>query len=283
MADKGKNTRSKSSGMCKGTGVPVLPVCQDLVDSDVEDGEMSEEEVPRPEPAEVGAMNLAGFQTWCEELQGQVAALQQQSVVAKETIAGLELKVDQSDGEAHEWKKPGLKFQFDVAQKCVVLLRNTLLASSEGKAEKVIELVEKALDMIKERIKMLKIADSSAGGWDTVNAYKAVPVADDSDDDRKLKKAKKIAKQKQASKVVDKRQKGFRPRGRYLSYQHRDSYGGFRSVGSYKNKNPWGSNTFVPDGRGAGPRDVCFRCGVRGHWADACPENSGTQQITSNT
>ena len=212
-----------------------------------------------------------------------MAALQQQSVVAKETIAGLELKVDQTDAEVHEWKKPGLKFQFEVAQKCVVFLHNATLAASEGKHDKVVDLVEKALDTLKERIKMLKIADSSAGGWDTINAYKAVPVADDSDDDRKLKKAEKIAKEKHAAKGADKRKHGYRSRGRYMPYHQCDSYRGFRSVGSYKNKNPWNCNTFVPDRRGAGPRDVCFRCGVRGHWADSCPENGGTQQITGNS
>ena len=221
MAEKGKNTRSKSTGHGKGLGVPAQPMREEPVDT--EEGEMSEEEGHSSGVSETGPMNLAGFQTWCEELQGQVATLQQQSVVAKETIAGLELKVDQTEGEVHEWKKPGLKFQFDVAQNCVVLLRNAVLAASEGKHDKVVELVEKALDTLKERIKMLKIADSSAGGWDTVNAYKVVPVADDSDDDRKQKKAEKIAKEKHAAKGADKRKNGYRSRGRYTPFHQRDS------------------------------------------------------------
>ena len=166
------------------------------------------------------------LQQWCDELQGQVVSLQQQQLTAKETKADLELKLDGADNTEHEWKKPGLKFQFEIAHKSIGFLRTGLQAFEDDKIKKGIEFVHKGIKELKDRIKMLKIADSSGGGWDTVNAYKAIPVADDSDDDRKLKKAEKVAKDRLAMRTADKKTRQTCNRTRFGSHPYRDQYMG---------------------------------------------------------
>ena len=49
----------------------------------------------------------------------------------------------------------------------------------DNKLEKTKVLLDDTVSALADRIKMLKIADTSVGGWDTVNAYRAVPVADE--------------------------------------------------------------------------------------------------------
>ena len=44
-------------------------------------------------------------------------------------------------------------------------------------------------DKLKNRNKLIRIAGSSEGGWETVRQYEASPLADDSEDESRLKRA----------------------------------------------------------------------------------------------
>ena len=236
---------------------------------------MSEEELPLGQ-IPPGDTNSAEFQQWCADLQSTVVSLQDDQSKAKEVIADLELKLEAEEAVPHEWKKPGLKHLFNIANQCLRALKVASAAIKDNKPSKASGAVEQAMAILTDRIKMLKIADTSIGGYDTVNAYRAVPVVEDSDDDRKLKKAEKAAKEKLGTRSAEKKSKGYRPRSRYPQYQ-RDQYHGYRSIGSFWNKNPWTQGAVVPDRRTPQARDLCFRCGARGHWSDACPESAGSQ------
>ena len=134
---------------------------------------------------------------------------------------------------------------------------------------------QQASALLLDGIKMLKIADTWAGSWKTVNAYRAVAVAEDSDDDRRLKKAEKIAKEHQATRSADRKTKAHRQRTRFQPYP-RDQYQGYRSISSFRNKNPWSQRKVIPDRRTPQAKDLCFWCGGRGHWADSCPAPDST-------
>ena len=57
---------------------------------------------------------------------------------------------------------------------------------------------------LKRRDKLIKMADRSALGWDTVAEYEADPVASDSDDGKKIRPAEKSALTKYKSKKSNK-------------------------------------------------------------------------------
>ena len=64
---------------------------------------------------------------------------------------------------------------------------------------------EKVLSLLKERNRILKIADTH--GWDTVSQYISNPLAPDEQDDKKLRRAIKMASQAREKSKADKEAK----------------------------------------------------------------------------
>lgn len=53
--------------------------------------------------------------------------------------------------------------------------------------------ITEGMDLIRNRQKLIKLADSSDAGWRVVDEYVANPLAEDSDDERKMYKAQSRA------------------------------------------------------------------------------------------
>jgi hypothetical protein len=73
-------------------------------------------------------------------------------------------------------------------------------ATKRGEQNKVLELSEALRKKVFHRNKLIRIADKSAGGWDTVKEYESDDLASDSDDDKRLKRAESRALAKLKSK-----------------------------------------------------------------------------------
>ena len=152
-----------------------------------------------------------------------------------------------------QWKQDGNKFQYNVIQK---LLQSSLQARAFYRAGKV-STREKQLDehnkTCHERIKMLRIADSSQYEWQTVAEYQINPVAVNEADDQKIKRAEKTA---QAQKNQEKRQKyqRFQPYNRDARSSGNRTYNNndgqqqdYRSIGCFKNNNACRQASVVPE------------------------------------
>ena len=113
---------------------------------------------------------------------------------------------------------------------------------------------------LKKRMKLIKMADNSPNGWHTVAEYLSDDLAENSDDDRKIKKAetKAEAKRKRFSQTV---QAPKRPRYEATFEQRYSQYP----------SRPSTSRQFFRGSRYPGPRDRCYGCGKSGHWRSACP------------
>ena len=133
----------------------------------------------------------------------------------------------QHDKTSHDWKKEGLRKQDDMAQKVLVKLDTALANLDINHRQTALDLIVAAREILRQRTKELRIADSSDAGWETVNVYRSHPVADDSDDDRKIRKAEKLAKERLASKSKcnrSNRRGGYQRRPYNRPWGNRDDY-----------------------------------------------------------
>ena len=101
------------------------------------------------------------------------------------------------------------------------------------------------IELVQDRQKLIKLSDSSELGWKVVNEYIANPIADDSEDEKKVIKAQnRIERKNKAEKTK---------RGKSL-----------RKVPYSKDKQEPRTSSWKPE--------RYFNCGKKGHWADECPE-----------
>ena len=179
----------------------------------------------------------------------------------------------------YEWKKDGLKKQNEIAQSVIKKLELALLNMDLNNGARARELIKAAKAILKQRSKELRIADTSEAGWETVNAYNTHPVAEDSDDDKRIRKAEKLAKERVAARSRKSRGRG---RGGYRrpfnrGWQNREDYSSqykdqlYQSNGSARSLDAGQRNTYYPNRRRPSANSLCFNCGQPGHWQDQCP------------
>ena len=100
------------------------------------------------------------------------------------------------------WKRPGNKVQFDFNSEIQDLISQSLWAQENSKADYASDLLTEAVDKLKKRKKLIRIADTSEGGWDTVKQYESNPIASDSNDESKLQKAENRALKRRKTKIT---------------------------------------------------------------------------------
>ena len=82
-------------------------------------------------------------------------------------------------------------------------IKQSQWALEKDKIEYLKELLQESDSKLKQRNKLIKIADSSEAGWETVRQYEANPIASDSEDENKIFKAESraVPKRKNALKT----------------------------------------------------------------------------------
>ena len=148
---------------------------------------------------------------------------------------------------------------------------------------------------------MVRLADRSSGGWSTVNEYLPDELASDSDDDKRIRQAKSRALAKKKRNQNHQRKPGTKnynqskfgeqpsfvpllqscsvtqppPAQPKLVLQPPQpflSQGAFGAVGSYQQPQQLQQ---PQQHRYQVPLNVCFECGIAGHWKHNCPNKQG--------
>ena len=158
-------------------------------------------------------------------------------------------------GSLRKIKSKGNRIQLEFN---ISLLENLEEALDPSNREPIIakQKIQEAIANLEKRNKLVKLADKSEVGWAIADEYQKDQLASNSEDDRKIRKAKKAAKAKSES-------SNFK--------RHSDSYGIandlFRSQ-----RQPQREALIAIQGQSKTPKpnDICFTCGGYGHWRENC-------------
>ncbi|KAK3105258.1 hypothetical protein FSP39_020983 [Pinctada imbricata] len=106
----------------------------------------------------------------------------------REVVSNSQLKKFKSDA-AVKWRFEGNRLQYSFNEELLDLVNQIDWALKYGKAEYATELLSDVSSKIERRNKLIRIADTSDGGWETVRQYENNPLADDSEDESRINRA----------------------------------------------------------------------------------------------
>ena len=157
-----------------------------------------------------------------------------------------------------EFKYKRNKIQFDINKSVMEKIENALEMSDDEERRATLN---EGKDILVQRNKHIKLAEKY--GWETVDCYVEEPLASDSDDEKKIRRAIKESKA-----MKEEKRKSARTVIKPQSVQSRLG----PPTSSQRNLNDVNFRQSLSKRPGAPPSSdsTCFRCGRRGHVARVC-------------
>lgn len=179
-----------------------------------------------------------------------------------------------------KWRSEGNKIQYEFNSDLREQLKQVLWAIENRKTDYAREILKDNCQSLKRRNKLLRIADSSEGGWETVRQYEANPVASDSDDESKINRAESRALRKK--KALQNARKRPKPSATVGSGSYNQRTFGPAVPLSFQPQPYQQHGSFRPFRYGNTSRTVlgpCFACGENTHLRRNCPYYKNTAYV----
>ena len=118
------------------------------------------------------------------------------SVEYSEAVAAKKARTDK-----YQFESKGNEQQYEHQVAVLGAIEGATAALHNQDIAKAKAMIQEGKDAIEVRIKLIKIADKSEHGWQTVAEYVTNELADDSDDEKRLDRAERTAEKKAKKKV----------------------------------------------------------------------------------
>ena len=183
---------------------------------------------------------------------------------------------------SHVFKYKSNKIQYEFLSEVAESLEEAKDLLAAGSKRRLNSELDDLSAKISKRQKIIRLADRSVAGWDTVNEYLTDELASGSDDDKKMRQAEaraiskksREAKQKTKSTSSSKSFPKYFPRPViHPSFVHQPPVVHPPKIVPLVPQPFLGQGAVVPQQsyRAPVPTNVCFECGLPGHWRASCP------------
>ena len=194
------------------------------------------------------------------------------------------MKIHSEDKKS--FRKKGIEFQYRHNAQVVSNYDELEMVVAARKYDLLPRLIDAGKSFVLQRQRTLTFADEK--GWVFVEVYEADNIALDSEDDRKIKKCEKRAKElidqryKKKQKTSNYRQNtNFNTADRRQFNSNTDS--GYRQMGSNKSGSGWNQGGYIPNSqRRPGARNECYNCGSLKHFVNECPDRGDRSASREN-
>ncbi|XP_072044315.1 uncharacterized protein [Amphiura filiformis] len=156
----------------------------------------------------------------------------------------------------------GNKTQFQFNHEILSNVEASISRIEEGNITEVLPLLKESAEKLSKRNKLIRLADKSDGGWAVVDEYLSDDLAEDSDDDRRIRSAQAKASRKKRARAASRQQKPYQRK-----MQYGQAYGNPSGANFRRQNYGYGQYQFGNSQKGG---DRCFACGERGHWRRQC-------------
>ena len=201
----------------------------------------------------------------------------------KEAATHSQLKKLKTESKAsNSFTFKGNKVQCELNISLYDLVDDAIKNISKGNLSAAISKRESVKTLFTKRNKLIRFADKSPAGWTAVEEYESDELAEDSEDEKRLRSAERRA----LAKIREKKRRNSSARPSYTSTRQPSSE--VSSAGP-SNTLPVNQQLFRGQSfreRRPQPSDKCFSCGQRGHWANStsCPSRlRGTVAVPSSS
>ena len=162
-----------------------------------------------------------------------------------------------------KFKSKGNEIRYEVNEEVIEKIDEAIKSIDEKEMEDAKKQLEEGKAIVTKQQKLIKMADREEHGWEVVKHYLSDDLADDSNDEKEIKKARK-----EALATIAKRNKKKVP---------------FRNAPQYRSQKPttdgyqrryWGTGTeraSIDRQAYAQRKSVCYKCGKEGHFQHNCP------------